>query len=48
VVFRLIGTSAAAPQLARLIADSATLHLDYPTGSLQEEEQRGQGNLEPP
>jgi hypothetical protein len=47
-VFRLIGTSAAAPQLARLIADLTALHIDYPTATLQEEEQRGQGNVEPP
>ena len=47
-VFRLIGTSAAAPQLARLVANAANLQPDYPTTSIQQEEQRGQGDLEPP
>ena len=47
-VFRLIGTSAAAPQLARLKADLATLHIDHATTTNQEKEQRGQGNVEPP
>jgi hypothetical protein len=47
-VFRLIGTSAAAPQLARLVAGSANLQADYPTSNPQERERRGQGDLEPP
>ena len=47
-VFRLIGTSAAAPQLARLIANLATLQVDFPTTTVQEQERRGQGDLEPP
>jgi hypothetical protein len=47
-VFRLIGTSAAAPQLARLIADMASLQVDFPTTTVQEKEQRGEGDVEPP
>jgi hypothetical protein len=47
-VFRLIGTSAAAPQLARLMADLTALQVEYPTNTPEEEEQRGEGNLDPP
>ena len=50
--FRLIGTSAAAPQLAR---QSAKLTIGknlppptHPTYSTSEKEQRGAGDLEPP
>jgi hypothetical protein len=49
-VFRLTGTSAAAPQLARLAADKATLvpsHVPSPT-DIPEREKRGYGNLPPP
>ena len=49
VVFRLIGTSAAAPQMARWIVRG---HLPNPTnppmGDLKDQEKRGGGNLEPP
>ena len=50
VVFRLVGTSAAAPQLARWIARG---HLPNPTdpvppGDVEGRELRGSGNLEPP
>ena len=49
VVFRLIGTSAAAPQLARLVADSATPQLSHPTGgNTAQIEQRGVGDVAPP
>jgi hypothetical protein len=50
VVFRLIGTSAAAPQLARLVADSAPLNpTDVPSpNDVQEVEKRGRGDLAPP
>ena len=43
-VFRLIGTSAAAPQLARWISSTATLVATDPS----EPEKRGKGNLGPP
>jgi hypothetical protein len=47
-VFRLTGTSVAAPQLARHVAKPA---LPQPTNvptSLEEIRKRGRGNLEPP
>jgi hypothetical protein len=52
VVFRLIGTSTAAPQLARHIAKTA-LGSTFPTafdvpGSLGEKQERGGGDIEPP
>jgi hypothetical protein len=48
VVFRLIGTSTAAPQLARWVADSALPPpTDVPT-TTSEIEQRGGGDIEPP
>ncbi|MBR0739363.1 hypothetical protein JQ581_20735 [Bradyrhizobium liaoningense] len=47
VVFRLIGTSAAAPQLARLVADGKPLTVhDAPASP--PDEKRGWGDLDPP
>ena len=48
VAFRLTGTSAAAPQLARYVADAATLNARDPPTSTLEEHKRGQGNLDAP
>jgi hypothetical protein len=45
VVFRLTGTSAAAPQLARRVANPP---LPAPTNVPNSPEERGAGNLEPP
>ena len=49
-MFRLIGTSAAAPQLARWIADAALpLPTNVPSpGDTVEIEKRGGGDLAPP
>ncbi len=49
VVFRLIGTSAAAPQLGRWLARARALPppSHYPSGR-KGKEQRGRGNLPPP
>jgi len=48
VVFRLIGTSAAAPQLARWIVDGGLPGATAPPTDLEGIEQRGCGNLTPP
>lgn len=47
-VFRLIGTSTAAPQLARYVADSAIPTPHHPPTSLVEKQKRGGGDLDPP
>jgi hypothetical protein len=47
-VFRLIGTSAAAPQLARWVVDKSLPTPIYPTTSTIEIEKRGAGDLPPP
>lgn len=47
-VFRLIGTSTAAPQLARYVADSANPSPHHPPTSLVEKHKRGGGDLDPP
>ena len=47
-VFRLIGTSAAAPQLARHLADPPIPPARHPPGTLKEKRKRGRGNLDPP
>jgi hypothetical protein len=48
IVFRMIGTSTASPQLARRIAEPTTLGATNPPATLQEREQRGAGNIAPP
>ena len=47
-VFRLIGTSAAAPQLARHVADPPIPPARHAPGTLMEKYKRGGGNLDPP
>jgi hypothetical protein len=47
-VFRLIGTSAAAPQLARHIADPPIPPPTNATVGAEEIAKRGSGNIEPP
>jgi hypothetical protein len=47
-VFRLIGTSAASPQLARHIADPPVPPATNVTMSAEEVAKRGDGNIEPP
>jgi len=48
VAFRLVGTSAAAPQLARRIANPPLPAPKSPRATLQDKEERGGGNIEPP
>jgi hypothetical protein len=47
-VFRLKGTSAAAPQLARHLADPPLPPVHHAPTSLKEKRKRGSGNLDPP
>jgi hypothetical protein len=47
-VFRLIGTSVAAPQLARYVANSSIPPPHDPPTSLSEKHRRGGGDLDPP
>lgn len=47
-MFRLIGTSAAAPQLARHIADPPIPPSTNVTVDAEEVAKRGGGNIEPP
>ncbi|WP_213287739.1 hypothetical protein [Bradyrhizobium sp. sGM-13] len=47
-VFRLTGTSAAAPQLARHVADPPIPPARYPPTTLKEKRKRGRGNVDPP
>jgi hypothetical protein len=47
-MFRLSGTSAAAPQLARYVAGSQIPPTRLPPASQEEEQRRGRGNLDPP
>jgi hypothetical protein len=47
-VFRLIGTSAAAPQLARQVAGAAFPAATSVPPTTLEEEKRGAGNIAPP
>jgi hypothetical protein len=47
-VFRLMGTSAAAPQLARYVADPPIPPVRQPTTTQIERRKRGRGNVDPP
>ncbi|WFU18323.1 hypothetical protein [Bradyrhizobium sp. CB3481] len=47
-VFRLKGTSAAAPQLARHVADPPIPAAQHPPSTIREKQKRGRGNVDPP
>ncbi len=47
-VFRMLGTSTAAPQLARHISDHPIPPAHHPPTTLKERRKRGSGNLDPP